>query len=240
MIGAIFEFQAQSDFDGGHGVGAEFFALVVEDARDQEKQGFEQRYWMVELDAVLVGDFRLKDFERTIGCASGELLQVDAGRSEAFGDAGFRESGELGEGVDAPAFEHLPHFLLHGETRDVELFEIGRDGDARKIVRGENGGVGGFGEGDVGIRTGFFGYGLRDFAMRAVETAQIIDAEDDGAGSSLLEGRREGFGDFRQVGLGGMDAGEHIYPSDLALKCAVRLRTGLRGMASSSTSRISS
>ena len=42
------------------------------------------------------------------------MLQVDAGGSKSFGDAGFRELRELRERVDAPAFQDLPHFLFMG------------------------------------------------------------------------------------------------------------------------------
>ena len=66
---------------------------------------------MIELDAVFIGGFRLEDFERPVDCAARQLLQVDAVRSEALGDAGFGELGQLLERVDAPAFEDLRHFI---------------------------------------------------------------------------------------------------------------------------------
>ena len=66
-------------------------------------------------------------------------------------------------------------------------------------MSGQDGGVGCFGDGDVGASPAFFAMACAIW-RRAVEAAQTIDSEDDGAGGGLLEGRREGFGDFRQIG----------------------------------------
>ena len=116
---------------------------------------------MIELDAIFVGGFRLEDFERPMDGAASQLLQVDAVRTEAFGEAVFGQFGELIERIDAPAFEDLRHFFGERERGDIEIVEIGRDGDAGEIARGEDGGVGGFGDRDVDVRAGTLGDSLR-------------------------------------------------------------------------------
>ena len=44
---------------------------------------------MIEFDAIFVGDLGLVDAERPMDCAFRQPLQIDAGGSESFGDAGF-------------------------------------------------------------------------------------------------------------------------------------------------------
>ncbi len=94
---------------------------------------------------------------------------------------------QLLEGVDAPGFEDLGHLFGERERRDIEMVEIGRDGDAGEIARGEDGGVGGFGDRDVDVIAGALRDGFGDLVRRAMEALQAIDAEDDGVGRGLFE-----------------------------------------------------
>ena len=75
-------------------------------------------------------------------------------RAEAFGDAGFRELGQLFEIVDAPGFEGFRQFFVERETCQVEMIQLRSNRDAGEIVRGEDGGFGGFGDGDVDLSSG--------------------------------------------------------------------------------------
>ena len=85
--------------------------MIVEQAGDQEQQRLEQADGVIEFDAVFIGGFGLEDFERTVDCAASQLLQVDAGGSEAFGDAGFGQLRELLRGCRCPSFRAPAPFL---------------------------------------------------------------------------------------------------------------------------------
>jgi hypothetical protein len=236
MLGTVFELQADGHFVRRHGVGKELGALIVEHACDQKQQRFEQADRMIELDTVCIRGFRLEYFERPVDGVASQPMQVDAGGSEALGQAGFGQLSQLLKSVDAPGFEDLGHLFGERERRDIEMVEIGCDGDACEIARCDDGGVGGFGYRDIDGWAGAFGDGLRDLLGRAMQALQTIDAEDNGVGRGLLERWRECLGDLRQVGGMTVNAGEY-HASDLALKCAVAGRTGLRDAASNSTSR---
>ena len=133
VLGAIFEFQADGHFVGRHGVRKQARALIVEQARDQKQQRLEQADRMIQLDAIFIRGFRLEDFERPMDGAASQLLQVNAVRAEAFGEAGFGQLGQLLEGVDAPAFQDLRHFFGERERRDIEIVEIW----ARRVTPGK-------------------------------------------------------------------------------------------------------
>src|SRR5580704_6203837 len=190
---------------------------------------------MIQLDAILIRRFRLEDFERPMDGAASQLLEVNAVRSKTFGEADLGKLGQLLDGVDAPAFEDLRHFIGERECRDIQVVEIRRDGDAGEITRGEDGGVGGLGDGDVDIFAGAVGDGLGDLVRGAVQALESVNAEDDSVGRGLLEGRRESRGDLRKVGWTVETSENH--PIALALNCALPCRTGLRDDASNSTSR---
>ncbi len=55
VVGLAVEFQAHRDFVGRHAVRFELFALLAEQARDQEQQRLEQFDRVIEFDAAVVG-----------------------------------------------------------------------------------------------------------------------------------------------------------------------------------------
>src|SRR5580698_1732777 len=86
VLGTIFKLQANGDFVCRHGVRKQACALMVEQTRDQKQQRLQQAYRMIQLDAILIRGFRLEDFERPMNGAASQLLEVNAVRSEAFGE----------------------------------------------------------------------------------------------------------------------------------------------------------
>ena len=116
MPGFVFQIQLDGHFVGRHGVRHQLFALLVQNARGQKQQRFQQADRMIQLDTVFVDIFRLKDFERTVDRASGQAMQVDALRAEPFGDADFGEPGQLRQCMDAPAFQRFPHPWRNGQA----------------------------------------------------------------------------------------------------------------------------
>ena len=68
------------------------------------------------------------------------------------------------------AFQDLCHLIGERECGDVEIVEIGRDRDAGEIARGDDGGIGGFGNGDIDFLTGALGDGLGDLSRRTVKS----------------------------------------------------------------------
>ena len=108
---------------------------------------------------------------------------------------------------------------VSGSAEISRSLRFGRDGDAGEIVRGEDGGVGGFGDGDVDVLTGALRNGFGDLMRRAVEALQAVDAEDDGVGRGLFEPGRESLRRFAADRPRAVNAGEH-YPMALALKLA--------------------
>ena len=111
VLGAVFELQANGHFVGRHGVRKQTGALIVEQTRDQKQQRLEQADGMIQLDAILIRGFRLKDFERPMDGAASQLLQVDAMRSEAFGEAVFRAVGPVARACRCPSFRGPGPFL---------------------------------------------------------------------------------------------------------------------------------
>ena len=101
--------------------------------------------------------------------AARQLLQVDTVRAESFGQAGLGKLGQLIERVDAPAFEYLGHLFGERERRDIQIVEIWRHRDAGEIASGDDGCVGGFGNGNIDIVTRLLRDSLGNLLRRAVK-----------------------------------------------------------------------
>ena len=149
VFGAVFQLQTDGHFVGRHGIRKQLRALIVEQARDQKQQRLQQADRMIQLDAVFICGFRLEDFERPMDGATSQLLQVDTVRVQIVRRCRFRQLRQLIERVNAPAFEDLGHLFGERERGDIQIVQIGRDGNPGKIARGDDGGVGGFGYGYI-------------------------------------------------------------------------------------------
>src|SRR5580700_1618804 len=122
---------------------------------------------MIELDAVVIGDFRLEDFEWPIDSAARQPQQGNAGESESFGNAGFGQLRELLERVDAPAIQDFDHFIGQGESRDIQSTQLWVNRHAGKIAGGQDGCFWSFSDGYVDGVAGAEFDGARDLSGRA-------------------------------------------------------------------------
>lgn len=77
----------------------------------------------MELDFLLEGGFGADELEQALAAAVGEVPEAEAFGSEAAGDVGTGDGGELGEGGEAPEVEELEQLGSGLEGGKGELAE---------------------------------------------------------------------------------------------------------------------
>ena len=157
----------------------------------EEAEGGASVKFVLEFEAVFIADAGRDGFERAIGGAAGELLQIGCRGPEPLHDAVAGQHTEIFERADTPAVKRLVRFGIDGQRLDAELADVFRfgaardDGDARQVARREDGRIGILRNTDVAGETAL-GSAARDFAgdlvRRSDQLAQRGHRQHDGIG----------------------------------------------------------
>ena len=171
----------------------------------------------MELNFFLEGGFGADELEQALAAAVGEVPEAEAFGSEAAGDVGAGDGGELGEGGETPKVEELEEVgsgLEGGKGELAEQVALGggvarQQKDGGGEVGGEGGEVGVFGEADVADEL----VGAEEVMHLPSEVlpgggvGEVAEIEQDQAGLGGLVVWGEGFCAGEQGGLQGVLGG---------------------------------
>src|SRR5690349_24828171 len=99
------EFEGKAEFLRSEGAGGEARAELLEHVREQEGERLEEHERMFEFGGFFEDERGFEGNECALGCATRELLQANAGLSEALAKCDFRKCGESAQVAHAPEIE---------------------------------------------------------------------------------------------------------------------------------------